>query len=164
MHGNSRFHGGIDIAAPTGSPVYAPQSGIVIYSGAYGGYGNVVVLQHSGDLYTLYGHNSYLLVKYGDRINAGQVISMVGSTGRSTGPHLHFEVRQGNGYVNPLDYLGYLQKSGAYLESSNTGVHYLPPARSDKQTARAQVPAKRKKKSTWSVELIKGSDVEMVEF
>lgn len=107
--GSQRFHGGIDLAASAGMPVYAPQAGQVVFSGAYGGYGNVVVLNHGNSLYTLYGHNSQLLVKAGDSVYRGQTISLVGSTGRSTGPHLHFEVHYNGQYVNPVTYLAYLQ-------------------------------------------------------
>lgn len=183
IHGHSRFHGGVDIAAPMGSPVYAPQDGVVIYSGDYGGYGNVVVLQHSGDLYTLYGHNAYLLVKYGDRVGKGQMISMVGSTGRSTGPHLHFEVRQGNGYVNPLEYLSYLQSTGggyslthgsvariyavqqtANRSSGSVSRQPVTVGQRPTSTSRSTSRSHRTKKHGWNVEVIKGDDVEMVEF
>lgn len=112
MTGSQRFHGGIDLAAVSGTPVYAPQAGLVMYSGYYGGYGNVVVLNHGNSLYTLYGHNSQLLVKAGETVYRGQTISKVGSTGRSTGPHLHFEVHHNGQYVNPVTYLAYLQPNG----------------------------------------------------
>jgi hypothetical protein len=111
MNGSQRFHGGIDIAAATGIPVYAPQPGYVVYSGYYGGFGNVVVLDHGHTLYTLYGHNSQLLVQAGQYVSAGQPISLVGSTGRSTGPHLHFEVHYNQQYLNPMGYLAYLQQN-----------------------------------------------------
>ena len=109
--GNPRFHGGIDIGAPLGSPVFAPQAGVVIFSGPYGGYGNVVVLSHGNSLYTVYGHNSKLLVQQGDVVYRGQVISLVGSTGRSTGPHLHFEVHYKHQYLNPVAYMVYVQQT-----------------------------------------------------
>lgn len=108
--GGQRFHGGIDIAAATGTPVYATQAGVVMFSGFYGGYGNIVVLNHGNSLYTLYGHNARLLVQAGQPIYRGQVISLVGSTGRSTGPHLHFEVHYNQQYANPLLYLSYVQQ------------------------------------------------------
>lgn len=163
MTGGNRFHGGVDIAAPYGSPVYLPQSGLVVFSGPYGGYGNVVVVQHSGNLYTLYGHNSYLLVSPGSRVSRGQMIAMVGSTGRSTGPHLHFEVRQGNQYVNPLDYLGYL--NGTMPASLVQGVR--PSASASQHLAKSTAsprPRKHTKRASWSVEVIQGSDVDVVEF
>lgn len=123
MTGSQRFHGGIDLAANAGMPVYAPQAGIVMFSGTYGGYGNVVVLNHGNSLFTLYGHNSRLLVRPGDSVHRGQVISQVGSTGRSTGPHLHFEVHYNGQYVNPVTYLSYLQPGG-----NNAGVAQTPKA------------------------------------
>ena len=112
MTGASRFHGGVDIAAPAGSPVYAPQEGMVVFSGPYGGYGEVVVLQHPGGLYTLYGHNSQRLVQAGESVQRGRLLALVGSTGRATGPHLHFEVRSGNRYLDPLSYLSALENAG----------------------------------------------------
>ncbi|MBX2861257.1 MAG: M23 family metallopeptidase [Vampirovibrio sp.] len=111
MNGRKRFHSGIDIAAPHGTPVYATQDGVVAYSGRYKGYGNIVVIQHSKTLSTLYAHNSKLLVRRGQTVRHGQLISRVGSTGRSTGPHLHFEVHQKKQYMNPMTYLGQLAQS-----------------------------------------------------
>ncbi|MFM7389309.1 MAG: M23 family metallopeptidase [Vampirovibrionales bacterium] len=108
---NKRFHSGLDIAAPTGTPVFNPEAGVVIYAGEYGGYGNVVVVKHNRKgLYTLYGHNSKLLVTRGQQVEAGRPLALVGSTGRSTGPHLHFEVHFNNKYMNPVDYLVFLQQ------------------------------------------------------
>jgi murein DD-endopeptidase MepM/ murein hydrolase activator NlpD len=109
MTGKSRFHGGIDIAASFGAPVFVPQDGIVAYSGPYKGYGNVVVVDHGQKLRTLYAHNADLYVYPGQGVKRGQVIARIGSTGRSTGPHLHFEVHVANKYVNPLEYLTYLE-------------------------------------------------------
>lgn len=101
-----KMHTGIDIAAPSGATVIAANSGTVIYSGYYGGYGNTVIIDHGGQISTLYAHNSKLLVKEGDKVTKGQTISKVGSTGLSTGPHLHFEVRKNGQHTNPMDYLG----------------------------------------------------------
>jgi hypothetical protein len=108
---SKRFHAGLDIAAPTGTPVFAPEKATVFYSGNYKGYGNLVVLQHARrGVYTLYGHNSKLLVQQGQVVTAGQPIALVGSTGRSTGAHLHFEVHYNKQYMNPVDYLLFLQQ------------------------------------------------------
>lgn len=100
-----KFHSGIDIPAPSGTSIKASSSGIVIYSGWQGGYGNTVMISHGNNLVTLYAHNSSLKVKVGDYVDAGQTVALCGSTGYSTGPHLHFEVRKNGNTVNPLDYL-----------------------------------------------------------
>lgn len=100
-----KFHAGIDIPAPMGTPVKAAMSGIVIFSGWQGGYGNVVMISHGGDLVTVYAHNSSNKVSVGDYVDRGQTISLMGSTGFSTGSHSHFEVRINGSTVNPLAYL-----------------------------------------------------------
>lgn len=98
-------HHGIDFGAATGTPIYAPDNGEVIYAGWYGGYGKVVIIDHGGDITTLFGHTSSYVVDAGTRVRKGQVIAYVGSTGMSTGPHLHFEVRRNGGAINPMTYL-----------------------------------------------------------
>ncbi len=103
--GGTQFHAGIDISVPTGTPVQAAQEGTVVFAGYNGAYGKVVKLDHPHGFSTLYAHNSRLLVHVGQRIKAGQVICLSGSTGRSTGPHLHFEVHKDGWPVNPLRYL-----------------------------------------------------------
>ena len=100
-----RMHEGIDIAVPTGTPVHAAASGSVIYAAWMTGYGNLVVLDHGNGLATAYAHNSSLLVSLGQRVSQGQAISLSGSTGNSTGPHVHFEVRVNGIAVDPLRYL-----------------------------------------------------------
>jgi murein DD-endopeptidase MepM/ murein hydrolase activator NlpD len=99
------FHTGIDIKAGRGTVINSSREGRVAYSGWMGGYGKVVVVEHTGGQSTLYAHCSSLLVKQGAKVSVGQNIARVGSTGRATGPHLHFEVRNGNSPVNPLSYL-----------------------------------------------------------
>jgi murein DD-endopeptidase MepM/ murein hydrolase activator NlpD len=96
LTGNRRFHSGLDIAAPSGSPVVATAAGTVISAGWNGGYGKAVIIQHSGTQQTLYGHLSEVSVQAGQTIAQGTVIGLVGSTGNSTGPHLHFESRMPN--------------------------------------------------------------------
>ncbi len=103
--GRSRFHAGVDFAAAYGSTIRAADSGRVIFAGWYGGYGQAVIIDHGGGLSTLYGHASRLFVQEGQAIQQGQPIATVGSTGLSTGPHLHFEVRQNGNPVNPAGYL-----------------------------------------------------------
>lgn len=99
--GAVKEHDGVDVGAPEGSPIRATSAGIVRSAGARGGYGNAVEIDHGNGLTTLYGHASQLLVNAGDAVQAGQEIARVGSTGRSTGPHLHFEVRVGGRAVDP---------------------------------------------------------------
>jgi len=98
-------HEGVDIAAGSGSPVRAATDGVVKKASWYGGYGNAVIIDHGGGVQTLYGHNSSLSVQPGDRVRAGQVIAKVGSTGDSTGPHLHFEVQVDGKAINPRPWL-----------------------------------------------------------
>lgn len=99
------FHAGIDIRAPKGRNIVAAQGGRVVHSGWMGGYGYTIVLSHPSGVSTLYGHCSALLVSKGANVKKGQLIARVGSTGRSTGNHLHFEVRQGGSPVNPMRFL-----------------------------------------------------------
>jgi murein DD-endopeptidase MepM/ murein hydrolase activator NlpD len=97
-----KMHKGIDIAADVGEPVYAVAEGDVIYAGdGLRGYGNVIIIQHGQHLSSLYAHNSELNVKQGDHVGQGTLIALMGSTGHSTGPHVHFELRQGDVAVNP---------------------------------------------------------------
>lgn len=103
--GYSRFHAGIDFGASYGSTIRAAEAGKVILAGWYGGYGNTVIISHGGGMSTLYGHASQLYVSEGQTVQAGDAIAAVGSTGLSTGPHLHFEVRQDGEPVNPIAYL-----------------------------------------------------------
>ncbi len=104
-----RMHKGIDIAAKRGTPVYAVDDGIVERSKYVRGYGKLVEISHSEMYSTRYGHNSKNLVQKGDVVFKGQVIALVGSTGRSSGPHVHFEVRQSGVAFNPIKYLGVLE-------------------------------------------------------
>lgn len=105
IFGTQRFHSGIDIGADYGDAVVATDGGVVIYADWMGGYGKAVIVDHGGGISTLYAHNSELLVSEGQKVYKGQQISRVGSTGYSTGPHLHYEVREGGSPVNPMNYL-----------------------------------------------------------
>ena len=119
FHHGAAFHPGIDLAAPYGTPVYATADGTVLRAGwNSGGYGNMVELDHGRGILTRYGHMSAVLVHEGDRVTRGQQIGRVGSTGRSTGNHLHYEVRIDNSPVNPIpfmrstDYLLAMKRAG----------------------------------------------------
>lgn len=101
-----RKHAGVDIASPMGTPVKAAKSGrVLLAKNTFGGYGKLVIIDHGEGLTTRYGHNSKIVVKKGQTIEQGDVIAKVGSTGHSTGPHLHFEIRKRNKPQNPLYYL-----------------------------------------------------------
>jgi murein DD-endopeptidase MepM/ murein hydrolase activator NlpD len=100
------MHEGIDIGVGYGTPIHAAAGGVVIYCGWEEGYGNMTLINHGGGLSTLYGHQSSIIVSAGQSVAQGQVIGYVGSTGKSTGCHLHFEVRVNGNPVDPLGYLG----------------------------------------------------------
>jgi len=100
-----RYHHGMDIAAPSNTPIRAAASGVVIFAGWKSVYGRTVILEHQDGRQTLYGHARKLLVKNGQKVTRGQTLAMVGSSGNSTGPHLHFEVRVAGKAKNPITYL-----------------------------------------------------------
>jgi murein DD-endopeptidase MepM/ murein hydrolase activator NlpD len=99
------MHAGIDIAAPHGKEVYSPSDGTVVFAGLEGGYGNVLVIDHGYGIKTRYGHLAKMLVKAGDKVKRGSLIAAVGNTGRSTGPHLHYEVRVNGIPQNPRKFI-----------------------------------------------------------
>jgi murein DD-endopeptidase MepM/ murein hydrolase activator NlpD len=103
--GGSAMHAGVDMAGAHGEPIYAAASGTVLQAGRSGGYGNLVELSHGKGIDTRYGHLSAILVKPGDHVEKGQLIGRMGSTGRSTGTHLHYEVRVDGQAVNPRPFL-----------------------------------------------------------
>jgi murein DD-endopeptidase MepM/ murein hydrolase activator NlpD len=100
--GYSRMHAGVDFSAPYGAPIYAVSSGRVVYAGRHGGHGNFVRIEHNGGMGTGYAHMSRIATYAGAPVQRGQVIGYVGSTGLSTGPHLHYEVYRNGQTVNPL--------------------------------------------------------------
>lgn len=99
------FHSGVDIGAPSGTAIKAAGNGTVIHADWYQSYGKMVMVDHGGGIVTLYAHCSSILVSKGQEVTAGQTLAKVGSTGRSTGPHLHFEVRKDGKFQNPLDWV-----------------------------------------------------------
>jgi len=117
IDGTIRHHNGVDIAVPSGTKVKAIAAGRVIQSGPHGGYGNLVKIEHNDGSVSMYGHNSQLEVNVGDQVQAGQTIALSGSTGRSTGPHLHFELWK-NGSNQTEAYL----KTGAGMAEVAGGI------------------------------------------
>lgn len=117
IDGTLRHHNGVDIAVPTGTRVKAIAAGRVVQSASRGGYGNLVTIDHGDGMLSLYGHNSQLMVSVGDRVEAGQTVALSGSTGRSTGPHLHFELWRNGANVTQV----YL-KNGAGIPEVAGGI------------------------------------------
>ena len=105
-----RLHTGRDMAAPQGTPVHAAAAGTVFYADWMSGYGNTVIILHGNGISTLYGHMSAISVQPNQHVSKGQIVGKVGSTGQSTGPHLHFEVRYDGSPGNPVNYVGKLVK------------------------------------------------------
>ena len=105
IYGNRRLHTGWDMNAGCGAPIKAAESGTVIYAGWKGGYGNAVIIDHGGGMSTLYAHQSRMGVSYGTSVSIGDVIGWIGTTGVSTGCHLHFEVRINGNPVDPAPYM-----------------------------------------------------------
>lgn len=105
-HKTVRFHAGVDLGGETGEPVHSAAGGRVVSAGWLGGHGRTVILQHPGGYQTIYAHLRQILVAAGDQVDAGVPVGLMGSSGRSTGPHLHFEVRRGGVPLDPLDAIG----------------------------------------------------------
>lgn len=117
--GGRRGHAGIDLAAPTGTPIYATADGTVSKAAPFSSYGNFVSIEHGGKLQTRYAHMSRIAVASGARVKKGDIIGYVGSTGRSTGPHLHYEVRVAGQAVNPTPYMMGSPVQGSLALASN---------------------------------------------
>ncbi|MEM9101151.1 MAG: M23 family metallopeptidase [Pseudomonadota bacterium] len=111
FHGRPAWHNGVDFAGKDGSPVIATASGVVTWAGDRYGYGGLVEINHGDGMTTRYGHNKEIKVKKGDRVTKGQVIALMGNTGRSTGPHVHYEVLKNGRPVNPVKYIYRKSKS-----------------------------------------------------
>jgi murein DD-endopeptidase MepM/ murein hydrolase activator NlpD len=113
--GTQAFHSGIDFRAETGHRIHAPAAGVVVTAGRSGGYGNMVEIRHKGGIITRYGHMNSIYVRQGETVDEGAVLGEVGSTGRSTGPHLHYEVRVDGNPIDPARYLNIGQKIAPLL-------------------------------------------------
>jgi len=123
FRGTAAMHAGVDIPGPTGTPIYATADGIVDHADRLGGYGNMVEINHGKGIATRYGHLSKIIVQNGARVHRGQLIALMGSTGRSTGPHLHYEVRIDGHAVNPIPFL---TTADYLLASQSATVHQIP--------------------------------------
>ncbi|MBB4084601.1 M23 family metallopeptidase [Sphingomonas carotinifaciens] len=123
FRGTAAMHAGVDIPGPVGTPIYATADGIVSHADRRGGYGNLVEINHGKGIATRYGHLSKILVTDGARVHRGQLIALMGSTGRSTGPHLHYEVRMDGHAVNPVPFL---TTADYLLASQDHSVHQIP--------------------------------------
>jgi murein DD-endopeptidase MepM/ murein hydrolase activator NlpD len=120
--GYAGFHPGVDFGSPTGTPIHAAGDGLVVFAGQESGYGNYTCINHGHNIATCYGHQSQLLVTVGEQVTRGQIIGLVGSTGYSTGPHLHFEVRVNGQVTDPMPWLtGQPTAAGGSGPSSGTG-------------------------------------------
>lgn len=115
FQGSAAMHAGIDLASPTGTPIYATADGVVDRAEWFGGYGNMVEIDHGKGVATRYGHMSRIAAHPGERVKRGELIGYVGSTGRSTGSHLHYEVRIDGRAVNPVPFL----QSANYIMAAN---------------------------------------------
>jgi murein DD-endopeptidase MepM/ murein hydrolase activator NlpD len=105
VNGGPDYHPGLDIAGEKGQPVYATAAGVVTQAGLVGGYGNLIILDHGFGLETRYGHLSQFLVHIGQHVKRGEMIGRIGTTGKTTGPHLHYEVMANGRLLNPLQLL-----------------------------------------------------------
>lgn len=120
VSGEEKLHAGVDIGAKSGTPIYASGGGVVVFSGVQRGYGNVIEIDHGFGYRTLYGHASKLLVEVGDTIERGQLIALVGSSGISTGPHLHYEVIVDGTKIDPTPFLAQPLEEPAHMAAEAT--------------------------------------------
>lgn len=134
FNGGARMHKGIDIPGPVGTPIYATADGIVSRAGWASGYGNLVQISHGGGMETRYGHMSKLIVAPNSYVRRGQLIGLMGSTGRSTGSHLHYEVRVDGAAINPIPFVA----GPDYLIAMNTKppIAMGGPSKADEKAAR----------------------------
>jgi len=118
------FHSGLDLPAKYGTPIYAPADGVVEYAKKKGAYGNFLLIAHNYGFKTAYGHLSKYAVKYGDYVQKGDIIAYIGSTGRSTGPHLHFEIRYLNKWLDPAIFMKWDTKDMDYMSNKEKKVNW----------------------------------------
>lgn len=123
FRGTAAMHAGVDIPGPVGTPIYATADGIISHAGRQGGYGNLIEVNHGKGIATRYGHLSRIMVSDNARVTRGQLIGLMGSTGRSTGPHLHYEVRIDGHAVNPIPFL---TTADYLLASQDQAVRAIP--------------------------------------
>lgn len=109
--GTEKFHYGVDIGAPEGEKIKCAAKGTAVEVGQHSEYGNYILVQHDDEIYTLYAHCLTVLPQSGDEIQSGQVIATVGSTGNTTGPHLHFELRNGDSYLDPAEFIDFKKEN-----------------------------------------------------
>lgn len=143
IDGKWRQHNGIDIAIPSGTPVNPVASGIVVYSGNRSGYGNTIIVEHDNGVVTLYAHNSQLLIHVGQPVTPDSVLALSGSTGRSTGPHLHFEAWQAGANVTMAFYpnSGITLPKTALIASSQRTSHFRSETLSDGSILFTNIPS-----------------------
>ena len=135
FNGRARMHKGIDIPGPVGTPIFATADGIVSRSQWVNGYGNLVEISHGNDTETRYGHLSKLIVKPNERVHRGQLIGLMGSTGRSTGSHLHYEIRIAGAAINPLPFVTGSERAMALNSGSKVALGG-PTSREEKMASR----------------------------
>ena len=147
-----RHHDGIDVSAPAGTPIKAAADGKVVFSGRFCGYGNMILLRHDNGYFTAYAHNRANLVDKGEKVAQGEVIAEVGRTGRTTGNHLHFEVRRGRKAMDPLSFLpvtdGVYVKKGMHVGGEQ---YAISSSKQGSQYANKDSPRARKSKKSGKV-------------
>jgi murein DD-endopeptidase MepM/ murein hydrolase activator NlpD len=136
-------HDGIDIAAPEGTPIQASAGGTVVFSGVLRGYGNTVILEHRGQVTTVYAHNRENLVETGARVDQGETIATVGQTGKTTGPNLHFEVRRSKVAEDPLVSLP-ARRTQSLAKTSSPVLVSRQAAKRAPAVSKREIPAKRR--------------------
>lgn len=140
IDGQLRQHNGIDIAVPEGTPVHSVAAGVVVYAGLRSGYGWAVLVEHDNGMITLYGHNSKLMVTQGETVKKGETIALAGSTGRSTGPHVHFEAWQSGNNITAAFMPGSSMKTASVSNVSRQRVYFRKEVLSDGSLLITNIP------------------------